>query len=216
MFSVNEKIEITKNALEKNNIECFLAEDICKAKELVSSIIEKGSVVSFGGSMTLKDSGILELFKTKDYTLLDRNAEGADVNKIFRDSFSADYYLCGTNAITQNGELYNVDGLGNRVTALTFGPKNVIIVAGVNKIVKNLDEAIYRVKTIAAPLNCKRLNKNTYCATNGKCACLSKQNPQMTDGCQSADRICRHYVVTAKQAKMGRIKVVLVNESLGY
>lgn len=211
-----QAVSKTIKALENNNMVVHYVENSCKAKELVASLIPEGSTVSFGGSVTLNETGIMGLLKSGKYKLLDRSADGADVNKIYRDSFSADFYLTSSNAITQNGELYNVDGNGNRVTALTFGPKQVIVVAGINKIVKDLDEAILRVKTIAAPKNCVRLSKKTYCAECGRCASLNSENPEMTDGCDSPDRICRQYVINAKQPKNNRFIVILIGESLGY
>ncbi len=211
-----EAINKTIKALEKNNMVAYYVENSCKAKELVTSLIPENSIVSFGGSVTLNESGIMEILRSGKYKLLDRSAEGADVLKIYRDTFGADFYLTSSNAITQNGELYNVDGYGNRVTALTFGPKQVIVVAGINKIVKDLYDAILRVKTIAAPKNCVRLSKKTYCAECGKCVSLNRENPEMTDGCDSPDRICRQYVINAKQPKNDRFIVILVGESLGY
>ncbi len=216
---LEKQIEKVIKALEKNNIQGFYAENSCKAVELVKSLLNKGDIVSFGGSVTLDECGVFDLLKNGDYTLLDRNAEGntsEDIQRIYRESFSADAYLCSSNAITENGELYNVDGLGNRVTALTFGPKSVIVIAGYNKIVADLDAAIHRVKTVAAPANCLRLNKDTYCAKCGHCASIASGKKEMTDGCDSPDRICRQYVVTAKQPKLGRIKVIIVGEELGY
>ena len=216
---LEKQIEKVIKALEKNNIQGFYAENSCKAVELVKTLLNKGDVVSFGGSMTLNECGVFDLLKNGDYTLLDRNAEGntpEDIQKIYRDSFSADAYLCSSNAITENGELYNVDGLGNRVTALTFGPKSVIVIAGYNKIVADLDAAIHRVKTIAAPANCLRLNKDTYCAKCGQCVSIATGKTGMTDGCDSTDRICRQYVITAKQPMNNRIKVIIVGEKLGY
>lgn len=214
-----EKIKKVIWALKKNNIEAFYAEDCCKAVELVKSLISENDVISFGGSVTLKECGVMDLIKNENYKLLDRSREGItreEIEEIYRKTFSADVYLSSSNAITENGELYNVDGFANRVSAISFGPKSVIIVAGINKIVPDLDAAVLRVKTVAAPKNCVRLSKDTYCAKCGKCASLLLDNPQMTDGCDSADRICRHYVVTAKQPQNNRIKVILVGEELGY
>lgn len=214
-----ERLEKVLKALEKNNIKGYYAENKCKAVELAASFIKKGRIISFGGSVTLSEIGIFDLLRNGDYCLLDRNAEGntpEDIQKIYRDSFNADTYLCSSNAITENGELYNVDGLANRVTALTFGPKQVIVIAGVNKIVKDLDEAVHRVKTVAAPKNCVRLKKDTYCAKCGKCVAIEEGKNGMTDGCNSKDRICRNFVITAKQQNPERMKVILVGEELGY
>ena len=217
---IEKRIARTMAALEKNNMQAFYAENKCKAVELVSELIEKGATVSFGGSMSLEESGVMGLLKSGEYNLLDRSAPNLtpeQIQKIYRDAFSADYYLCSSNAITENGELYNVDGLGNRVSAITFGPKSVIIVAGYNKIVSDLNEAANRVKQIAAPANCLRLSKNTYCAACGKCASLKDDaNSEITDGCGSDDRICSTYVICAQQRIKNRIKVILVGEELGY
>lgn len=216
---MTERISKTITALEKNNIKAFYAENRSEAVEIAKSLINKGDVISFGGSVTLKECGVMDLISNGDYTLLDRSKEGLtrdEIEKIFRDSFSADVYFSGANAITENGELYNVDGNGNRVNAIMFGPSSVIIVAGYNKIVENLDKAVERVKKIAAPKNCVRLSKNTYCAKCSECISLKLKNPQMTDGCDSDDRICRLYTVTGKQKAENRIKVIIVNEQLGY
>jgi hypothetical protein len=136
-----------------------------------------------------------------------------EINDIFRNSFFADTYLCSTNALTENGELYNVDGNSNRVAAICFGPKSVIMVVGKNKIVKDVPEAINRVKTIAAPKNAQRLNCQTYCNTKGECMGI---DGLVCDGCESSQRICCNYVVSAHQRQKDRIKVILVNEQLGF
>ena len=155
---VNEmKIYRTISALEKNNMQAFYAENSSQALEIVKSLIEKGATVSFVGSESLKQCGVINLLKSGEYNVLDRSAPDLtpeQIEKIYRDTFSADVYLCSSNAITENGELYNVDGFGNRVAAITFGPKSVIMVAGYNKIVSDLDAAADRVKLIAAPANC--------------------------------------------------------------
>ena len=121
-----------------------------------------------------------------------------------------------SNAVTESGVLYNVDGNGNRVAALTFGPKSVIVVMGYNKIVKDLDEAVRRVKTVSAPANAVRLNCETYCRHTGVCVSLSKEHPEMADGCRNSDRVCATYVVSGQQRVKDRIKVILVGEELGY
>jgi len=218
-LTTTDKISKTISALEKNNIKAFYAQSCSEAVEIAKGLLNKGDIISFGGSVTLKECGIMDLISSKDYNLLDRSKEGLskeDIEKIYRDSFSADVYFSGSNAITENGELYNVDGNGNRVNAIMFGPKSVIIVAGYNKIVKDLDEAVLRVKKIAAPKNCVRLSKNTYCAKCSECVSLKLEKPQMTDGCDSDDRICRLYTVTGKQKAENRIKVIIVGEELGY
>ncbi len=198
-------------ALKRNNMNAVFAKNSAEALELVKSMLKKGATVSSGGSMTLKQTGIYDLITNGDYNYLDRTVDPEATKK----AFGADYYLLGCNAVTKDGVLYNVDGFANRISALTFGPAKVIVVAGKNKIVDTLDDAVYRVKTVAAPLNAKRLNCNTYCAKHGKCASLSMKEPVMSDGCASDERICCSYVITAQQRIKDRITVILVDEELG-
>ena len=209
-------IEKTIKNLEKNNFEVRFVEKKEEIINVLEEYLEDGATVAVGGSVTLSEARVLDYLRCGKYRFLDRYESGLskdEINDVFIKSFGVDVYLCSSNAITEDGELYNVDGTGNRIAAIEFGPKNVIIIAGVNKIVKNLDEAIKRVKTIAAPKNCQRLSKNTYCAKSGVCVALDKG---IGKGCDSPDRICRHYLVSANQEIKERIKVILVNESLGY
>lgn len=212
-------IEETMKNLEANNMKPYYCETCEEALELVKSLIKKGDTIACGGSVTLKETGVEALLKSGEYNFLDRSREGItpeEIEEVFIGAFSADAYLMSTNALTKKGELYNVDGNSNRVAALLYGPKSVIIVCGYNKIVENLDEAIERVKTVAAPLNTKRLHTNSYCENAGECMSLNGENPFMCDGCKGAGRICCNYVVSAQQRKKDRIKVIIVGEELGY
>ncbi|WP_392486747.1 lactate utilization protein [Haloimpatiens sp. FM7315] len=205
-----ERILRTIKNLKKNNMEGYFVEDEKELLKKIDDILTFKATVGFGGSMTLFETGVIEHLKNKDYKILDRYKEGLtkeDIKKIYRDSFFADAYFSSTNALTENGELYNIDGNGNRIAALIYGPKTVIIVAGKNKIVRDLKEAENRVKNIASPINAKRLNKDTPCAKIGYCV-----------DCSSKDRICSHFLVTARQneGNKGRIKVIIVNKDLGY
>lgn len=209
-------LETTIKNLENNNIEAICVQSRDEVVPLVEKLVEEGSTVAVGGSVTLEETGVLEHLRSGRYNFLDRYEEGLDgeqIKDIYRKSFGADAYFCSSNAITEEGELFNVDGNANRIGAIAFGPKNVIIIAGVNKIVKNIDEAVKRVKTVAAPKNCVRLNRRTFCAQKGFCA---NMEGGIGKGCDSPDRICRHYLVSAKQAIFGRIKVIIVAEELGY
>lgn len=219
MKNMTERVEKTIKALTDNRMEVYFCKTGAEAKEKALSLIPDGSTVAIGGSVTVSSLGILDELRSGDYNFIDRHAAKTpeELKEVFRKSFFADAYICSTNAITVNGELYNVDGTGNRVACMLYGPDSVIIVAGVNKIVENIEEAALRVKQTAGPLNCKRLNKNTYCAKTGKCvACATGKDNEMTAACKSPDRICRDYVVMAEQVQKGRIKIVLVNEELGY
>lgn len=209
-------IKTTIKNLEKNNFETFFLESKEDVVPLIEKMVSADSTVAVGGSVTLAETGVLEHLRGGRYAFFDRYEEGlgADgIKEVFRQSFKVDAYFCSANAITEQGELYNVDRTGNRVGAISYGPGSVIIIAGVNKIVADLDEAVKRVKTIAAPKNCKRLNCNTFCAQKGFCTDV---DGGMGKGCDSKERICTHYLVTSKQLTPGRIKVILVNEELGY
>lgn len=212
-------IEKTMTNLRKNKMEPYYCETKTEACELVKTLINKGDVISSGGSVTLKQTGVYDIITSSDYNYLDRTAPGItreQIEEVYRKTFSADAFFTSTNALTENGELYNVDGNSNRVAAILYGPKNVIVVCGYNKIVKNIDEAIKRVKTCAAPPNTVRLNCDTYCAREGHCVSLNQENPELCAGCHSDGRICCNYVVCAQQRHLNRIKVIIIGEEYGY
>ena len=211
-------LEKTMKALRAHNMDTYLAKDKEEAKKIALSLIPEGSSCANGGSVTLTQTGIIDALKTGNYQYIDRmNPDFTQEQKeeAMRAAFSADFYLASANAITENGELYNVDGNSNRVAALLYGAKNVIIVAGTNKLVKDLDAAILRVKTVAAPKNAVRLSCNTPCAKLGHCISLER-NGGMTDGCMTPARICDNFTVMAYQRHVNRIKVILVGAELGY
>ena len=208
------QLERTVKALNANRMDaCWVAtkEEAC---EKVRELLPKGGLVAAGGSMTLAECGILEAVREGDYQYLNREAvPPEEIPALYRKAFSADAYLMSSNAITEQGELYNVDGNGNRVAALIFGPKAVIVVAGANKIVPDLPAAVQRLKETAAPANAIRLNQETPCTKCGVCAGIKGG---MAAGCQSEQRICSSYVVSGYQRVPNRIHVILVAENLGY
>ena len=216
---MNEEIlrlmESAKKALEENNISAYIAKDSAEAVEIARGLLKKGETVSFGGSQSIKQSGVMDMLMSGDYNVLDRSKclTREETEELYRKSFFADSYFCSSNAVTLNGELYNVDGNSNRVAAICYGPKSVVMIVGYNKIVKNLDEAVKRVKSIAAPYNTKRLDCQTYCLKTGECIGI---NGDMPSGCKSDGRVCCNYVISARQRHKGRIKVILVGEELGY
>ncbi len=214
---IKKRIQRTGENLVKNNMEFYYAETKEDVRPLVESLIKKGDVITNGGTMTMAECGISDLLNSPDYTYLDRTGKTREeVEEIYIKAFSADVYISSSNAITEDGVLYNVDGNSNRVAAIAYGPKSVIIIAGYNKIVKNLEEAELRVKREAAPPNCVRLDCPTPCKETGECISLSKPDRQITDGCAGDGRICCNYLISAKQRHKGRIKVILVGEELGY
>ena len=223
-MDINKQIIIEKRInkvgenLKKNNMEFYFAKSKEEVPEIVKFLIKKGDVITHGGSVSMAECGIRELISSPDYKYLDRSKAQTpeEIKEIYRSAFSADVYISSTNAITEDGVLYNVDGNSNRIAAIAFGPDSVIIIAGYNKIVSDLKEAELRVKTEAAPPNCVRLDCPTYCKETGNCISLSKPDHQMSDGCSGDGRICCNYLISAQQRHKGRIKVIIVAEELGY
>lgn len=210
-------IKKTMANLEKNNMKPYFVETKEEVVPLIKTLIADGESVSHGGSETLKEIGAIELLKSGNYDYIDRSGlEGEELRQSYIRAFGCDTYLTSVNAVTENGELYNVDGNSNRVACIVYGPRQVIAVVGINKIVADINEAVTRVKTTAAPPNTKRLDCKTPCAATGQCISLNKENPLICDGCESPQRICCNYVISAKQRHKDRIKVIIVNESLGY
>ncbi len=193
--------------LKKRNIEAFYYENSTAMVEDILTKIPAGSSVSWGGSESLRECGLMDAIKDGSYTLIDRTAAKTPEEKqeIYGRAVMADFYLMSTNAITYEGELINIDGVGNRLACLMHGPKEVFIIIGMNKFVGSIDEGIHRIENIAAPANVQRLNRNTPCHTLGKCA-----------HCFSEESVCSHTVITRRSPHPGRIKVFLVPEYLGY
>ena len=208
LWSNEMKINRTIEALKKNNMNGYYAKNRDEVIKLIEDIVAEGAKVAVGGSETLSELGVLEHLRSGRYDFLDRYKAGLtpeEVTNIFKQSFLADAYLSGCNAITENGELYNVDGNGNRVAAMLYGPDKVIVICGVNKIVKDVDEAIKRNRAISAPMNAKRLKRKTPCAKVGYCM-----------DCNSPERICNEYTLIKKQRLPERMHVIFLNENLGY
>ena len=197
---------VIKN-LQQRNMEGYYFEDSASCVKAIIDLMEEGSVVSWGGSMSVIECGLMDAIQGGKYQLIDRMTAKSpeEAREIFSKTVMADYYLMSTNAITFDGELINIDGNGNRVACLIHGPKHVIIVAGMNKLVSNVEDGQRRVRDIATPANTKRLNKNTPCFHTGRCG-----------DCLSPDCICNQIVVTRRSGHPGRIKVFLVGEELGY
>ena len=210
-------MEKTAEALRKNNMNAFVVKNCSEAVETVRKILEKGDTITCGGSETLKESGVLDLMKSGEYNFLDRSSAKTDDEReeIYRKAYYADAYLTSSNAVTESGELYNVDGNCNRISAIAYGPKKVIFVVGYNKIVKNLDEAVERIKKISAPCNAERLGVDTPCGKTGECISLSSGG-DMPKGCLCSSRMCCNYLVSSYQRHKGRFNVILVAEELGY
>jgi L-lactate utilization protein LutB len=200
-----------KANLEGNSFEAFLADDAAMALRIVLEDILPATgarKISWGGSMTFVATGLYELLKNRsDLEIIDTFDKTVTLEQMLerrRQALLVDLFFTGSNAITEQGVLVNLDMIGNRVAAITFGPKNVVILAGRNKIVSDLEEAMFMVKNQTAPINAMRLDKRTPCVKTSFC-----------EDCKSPDRICNHWTITEKSFPKGRVKVVLVNEVLG-
>lgn len=204
-------VSILKN-FKKRNIEGYYTETSEEARRIALSMVEEGAVVSWGGSKTLDDTGIrealLELERQGKITIIDPYSQKDPESnyETRRQGLLADVFFLSANAITSDGEMANIDATGNRVAALTFGPKKVIVVAGLNKMTDNLEDAIKRVKEVACPKNAERLGKKTPCALTGHCC----------DCLLPTETICATIVTTRFNLNPGRINVILVNEDLGF
>ena len=209
------RLENCKIALEANNFEVFIADNQNQAKEIVLGKIIPNTcakTISYGGSGTLQETGILESCRNHpDLELLETLHHKGSFEEIWekcRQALLVDIYLSGTNAIAETGILINLDMWGNRVGAITFGPKHVVILAGRNKLVADLESGMSRVKNYAAPLNAIRHDldhgKRTPCVKTSYCM-----------DCKSPDRICNTWTITEKSYPKGRIKIILINEDLG-
>jgi L-lactate utilization protein LutB len=200
-----------KEALEANNFEVFLAANRDEAKRIVlEEIVPKTGAksCSWGGSMTITATGIYEALKSsqamKIVDTFDRNLPAEEVLERRRQSLLVDLFITGTNAVTEMGQMVNLDMMGNRIGGITFGPKHVIILVGRNKVVADLEEAMYRIKNYTAPANAMRLDRKTPCVKTSRC-----------EECNSPERICSTWTITEKSWPKGRVKVVLINEDIG-
>lgn len=203
----NQAETIIRN-LEKRNMEGFFAETKKEAVRLIMErFLTEGKSVCFGGSMTLAESGLMDAIQAGGCIVYDRKAAitPEETKQMKANMINSDYFLMSTNAITLDGELVNIDGFANRVSFLCYGPDAVIVLAGMNKVVSNVEDGIRRVRDIAAPPNTIRLAKNTPCARTGRCG-----------DCYCDDCICSQIVITRRSGVKKRIKVVLVAEGLGY
>jgi len=205
----NQAVQIIKN-LKKRGINGAYHENGQKAAEAIRRMIPEGSLVGLGGSMTLIESGLIDSLRQMDIRLLDRYKEGVTperVGEMRRESLLSDVFIASSNAVTLDGKLVNQDGTGNRVAALVFGPKKVILMVGMNKVVKSVEEAVARIKTTAGPINAVRIGVSTPCSKLGFCD---------DTHCHPPERICNHLLITESSSDAERITVVLVGESLGY
>ena len=173
----------------------------------VKELIPEGCSISWGGSASIRDTGVTTLLKNGNYQVFDRDDVNTNEDKvrIYRKAFECDWYLGSVNAISEDGVIVNIDGNGNRVAAMTWGPEHVLLVVGMNKVCQDVDAAIKRARSEAAPVNMARFDLNTPCQHDGTC-----------HDCKSADSICNYVMIQRMSHPVGRHTVILVDENLGY
>ena len=196
----------TVEALNKRRFEAYYCSTAAEAVEKVLELTPKTDVVSWGGAMTVDELGIKQRMAQEGYTLLDRDTAQSPEEKqaTMRQALTCGTFLMSSNAISKDGQLVNIDGNGNRVAAMCFGPRQVVVVAGMNKVLGTLDDAVARARNVAAPANAQRFGIKTPCGLTGQCG-----------DCTSPDCICSKLVITRFCMPERRIKVVLVGEDLG-
>lgn len=208
LWSAAARAERARAALIKNGFDTVFVKTKEEAADLVMGFVKKDMKLGFGGSMTIKALGIPDKARQAGAVILDHNREGLSTEEklsILRAQLTCDLFICSANAVTLKGELLNVDGNGNRVAALTFGPKKNIVVAGANKIVADETEGWARIRAQASPMNNKRLSKDNPCVKAGQCM-----------DCENPGRICRIYQVLRRRPGLSDYTVILVGEALGY
>jgi L-lactate utilization protein LutB len=207
----NARLKNVKEALEANNFKVFLAGNGDQAREILLHDVLPGSgagSVAFGGSMTVTGTGVYDALKAMPgleiLDTYDRSIPSEEVLERRRQALLVDLFICGTNAVTETGTLVNLDMIGNRIGGLTFGPKQVAVLVGRNKIVPDLEKAMFRIKNFAAPANAMRLDKKAPCVKTGYC-----------EECKTPQRICNTWTITEKSYPKGRVTIILINEDMG-
>lgn len=203
-----DKIKAIVNKFSRKNMKVYYLENKEEVFDLIKKLVPEKSVIGCGDSITLEQCNLYNFFRNGKYIFLDKYKSGItkeEKQKIYIDNFVADTFICSANAITEDGKIFNIDGNGSRVAPTIYGPKQVIMVVGVNKIVENIKEAKNRARNIAAPLDAIRLDKKTPCRKMKLCV-----------DCSSPDRICNSFVVITGQFIKDRIKIIIINEELGY
>ena len=193
--------------LESRNMSGYYAETKEEALAKALELIPEGASVGWGGSMSVSEIGLRDAVINGDYVVYNRDIckSPEEKREIELKIFGCDYFLCSSNAITEDGVLVNIDGNSNRVAAIAYGPKNVIMIVGMNKVAKDVDSAISRARNIAAPVNAQRFPLDTPCKHTGSCA-----------NCKSRDTICCEFLITRYSRHTNRFHIILVDEELGY
>ena len=190
--------------LESRNMKGYYAASREEALKLALSLIPEGSSATMGGGVSVAEIGLVKALKAGNYNFIDRN-EIADKRAAMLAAYDADVYLASTNAMTDDGILVNIDGNANRVSAMCYGPKKLVLIVGMNKVCPDLDAAMKRARSVAATANAQRFGLSTPCSRTGACA-----------DCKSIDTICCQFLITRFNRHKDRVHVILVNDSLGF
>lgn len=199
---MNNEILLAEKSLKQNGFKVKTFNTVDKAKEALMDAVSVEESIAFGGSMTLNQMGLYKEFKDRGNNIY---SHWIDKDKDLKTAKEADIYISSTNALTLDGKLVNMDGVGNRVSSMFYGHERVYIIVGKNKICKDYSEAKTRIENIAAPKNAERLDSNTPCKTTGKCS-----------NCNSMDRLCNVEVIIHKNTSGANINIFLIDEDLGY
>lgn len=204
----NERLaEVVIQQMKRRHINAYYCTNSADAIKQVQELIPEGSSITWGGSLTIREMGLTAALKAGNYQVFDRDEIKTQAEKveIYRKAFSCDYYLTSANAITEDGLIVNIDGSGNRVAAITWGPEHVIFVVGMNKVCHDLEAAMSRARHLAAPVNATRIGCKTPCQVDGIC-----------HSCHSTECICNYLHVMRNSYPAGRHTVILVGEEWGY
>lgn len=205
---MDERIKKVIFNLQRNNIAGYFVKNKEELLQLMDTLMKNGEKVGCGDSVTLEETGVFDFVRSNDFDFYDKHRSGLTSDEkraIYLKNFEVDTFLTGTNAITLDGKLFNIDGNGSRVAPMLYGPKQVIVVVGINKLVETVDDAVCRARQIAAPLDAKRLKKGTPCTKLDKCI-----------DCRHEQRICNDFVLITGQFVKNRIKVIIVNQAYGF
>lgn len=197
--------QLVKN-LKSRHFEAYYCDNKEEALKKALELIPEGSKVGWGGAMSAQQIGLMDTLSAGNYHTIDRDLAPTPEQReqAMRDCLGADYFLTGANAISLDGQMVNIDGYGNRCAAIIYGPQNVLVIAGMNKVTDDLDSAIIRARTVAAPMNQQRFLKDVPCTVTGTCS-----------DCKAADCVCNQMVITRHGRAGGRIKFIIVGENLG-
>ncbi len=205
---MDERIKRAIQNLQKNNMAGYYTSSQQELLSLLSTLLVEGERIGCADSVTLEQTGVFEYLRSGKFTFYDKHQPdltSEEKRQIYIKNFDADTFITGTNAVTTDGQLFNIDGNGSRVAPMIYGPKQVIVVVGVNKLVDTVEQAVSRTRQVAAPLDAKRLNKDTPCVKLGRCI-----------DCKHEHRICNDFVLISRQFIKDRIKVIFVEGTYGY